>query len=75
MTTETDSNLIQENCMEKQLRLGFKTPLPMCGIHWITKDKRHLVRVFDSESRASLAQFELMRLDPETFQNSWLEKE
>lgn len=47
----------------------------MCGIHWITKDKRHLVRVFDSESRASLAQFELMRLDPETFQNSWLEKE
>lgn len=63
MTTETVLNSNQENCIEKQLRLGFINPLPMCGIHWITKDNRHLVRVFDSELLASLAQFELMRLD------------
>ncbi len=75
MTTKTDFHSMEESCMEKQLRLGFTKPLPMCGIHWITKDNRHLVRVFDSELRASLAQLELIKLDPERFLNSWIEKE
>ena len=63
------------NCMEEQRRLGISNPLPMCGIHWKSKDGRNLVRVFDSETRASSMQYYLILHDPETFGNSWLEKE
>lgn len=63
------------NCIKEQFRLGFEKPLPMFGVHWITGDGHHRVRVFDSCTQASMMMHYMLIADPKTFANCWLENE